>query len=303
MKSGTTSIHHHLSAHPGVFIPEPELFFFDSDDVVQHPQLLRRGFALPDYREDLPWRIDRYRAWFEPAAEGQLLGEDTTTYLASERAPARIAELLPEVRLIFVLRDPVDRAYSHYWHLVRHGQAFFDFDATLEHMTGTIVQRGLYKAHLERYFELFPREQVRVVIFEEFRSSPQRVLDDLCAFLGLMPYSRLSPGGGTRHNAGTAIRHPLLYRGANALLGGFFGRSRASQTPAEPASTRGGKRRTEGWVRSRLVHPVVFDANASYPPIDPDARARLARFYDRENAGLGKLLNRDLATLWPVPEG
>ena len=299
MKSGTTSIHHLLGSHPKVFIPRDELFFFDSDDVVQHPHLLRRGFVLPDYGQELQWRLERYRAWFDGAAADQLVGEDTTTYLASDRAAARIADLLPGAKLVFLLRDPVDRAYSHYWHIVRHGQAFFDFDATLEHMPGTIVQRGLYKRQLDRIFQYFPREQVHVMIFEEFTASPQQALDDLCAFLGLDPVVQVPRAGADRYNAATGVRHPTLYRTLNLAVRGSLGRSAAAQTPTAPPTappTASPVRRlSRSWLRS-----MFFDAETSYPSLAADARERLSTFYSRENAGLAELLGRDLEKLWAL---
>jgi hypothetical protein len=297
MKSGTTSIHHLLGAHPDVFIPDRELFFFDADDVAQHPQLLRRGFVLPDYDAELDSRLDQYSGWFTGATDGQLVGEDTTTYLASEKAPRRIAELLPGVKLIFVLRDPVDRAYSHYWHLVRHGLAFFDFDTTLEHMPGTIVQRGLYQAQLERYFSLVSRDRIHVVLFEEFRASPRGAVEKLRAFLGLSPVAPVSSPGQERYNAATAVRFPRLFRNVNLVHRGALGHSDMGQTPMSPMVAAAAPDRSS---RSRRMRSLLFDAEASYPPLDPDARERIGRFYARENSGLAELLGRDPADLWPV---
>jgi hypothetical protein len=177
--------------------------------------------------------------------------------------------------------------------MVRYGLAFFDFETTLEHMPGTILQRGLYKQQLDRYVGRFPREQLHVVIFEEFRAAPQRVLDELCTFLGLDPGVRISESGGSRYNAATAVRHPRLHRGANLVLQGALGRSRTAQTPtglpaASQSENRGGHR----------IKSLLFDSGSSYPPMASDTRERLSRFYARENAGLTQLLGREPAELW-----
>src|SRR5688572_16204892 len=117
MKSGTTSLHRTLALHPQVYLPPSEVFFFDLDDFDQNPDHLPLGRArrpvVPDFDARRDDYLDWYASLFEPARDDQVVGEDSTTYLASERAPARVRALLPDVRLVFLLRDPVERAYSH----------------------------------------------------------------------------------------------------------------------------------------------------------------------------------------------
>ena len=112
-KCGTTSLHAMLALHPDVFIPEYEVFFFDVDDVMIHPDFFfhRSGSSFHDYEGEFEEYLAWYRSLFTSAEPGQIIGEDTTTYLCSHYAPTRIAELLPDVKLIALLRDPVDRAY------------------------------------------------------------------------------------------------------------------------------------------------------------------------------------------------
>lgn len=120
MKAGTTSLHHILKHHKHVFLPEDEIFFFDLDDIQQHPDFFmdaRGKWIFHDYERHYQDYLEWYSSFFESADDGQVIGDDSTTYMASRKAPQRIARLLPDVKLIFMLRDPVVRAYSHYWHL------------------------------------------------------------------------------------------------------------------------------------------------------------------------------------------
>src|SRR5690606_1986293 len=188
MKCGTTSLHRILDQHPGVFLPLGELFFFDVDDVQQHPDAFvytPGGWTFFDYEAEFERYLAWYAAHFAAAAPGQLVGEDTTTYLASPRAPERIRALLPEARIIVLLRDPVARAVSHYWHLVQHRRAIYPLEEMLQRAPENLLVRGHYREQIERYLRFFPRDRVKVLLFERLVADPQAVVDDVCAFLGL----------------------------------------------------------------------------------------------------------------------
>jgi hypothetical protein len=107
MKSGTTSIHHILASRDDVFLPEKEVYFFDVDDIEQHGDFFiktKNGWTFHDFEADFDTYFEWYQKYFARAEPGQMIGEDTTTYLASKKAPVRIAKLLPNVKLIAVLR-------------------------------------------------------------------------------------------------------------------------------------------------------------------------------------------------------
>jgi hypothetical protein len=93
--------------------------------------------------------------------------------------------MLPDVKLLFLLRDPVRRAYSHYWHLVRVGDAVQNFEETIARSPGTLLQRGFYKRQVERFLELFPRDRMMFLVFEDFVPNMQARIDRVCAFLGV----------------------------------------------------------------------------------------------------------------------
>jgi len=188
MKSGTSSLHNYLVQHPGVVEPlRKEVHYFDMN--------FDRGEA---------W----YRAHFGRAGESGLNLDSSPYYLFHPAVPQRLAALLPEARLIVLLRDPVRRAYSHYWHERDKGRETLSFedavaaeaerlgdsqqrlaDGTLErspeHQHFSYLARGRYAEQLERWFAVVPRERFLVLRFEDLARDPLGVLNHALDFLGL----------------------------------------------------------------------------------------------------------------------
>jgi hypothetical protein len=184
-RSGTTWLYCLLDRHPAVYMakpvtPEPKFFLVD--------RLYDRGLAF--YSE----------TWFAAAAPGRLAGEKSTDYLESARAAERIARDLPDVKLVFILREPVDRAYSNYLWTRMNGLETEDFQTALRLEDQrerelpdrwkfvrpfSYFSRGLYADLLAPYFERFPREQMLVVRFEDIVSKPAALAERLQRFLGL----------------------------------------------------------------------------------------------------------------------
>ena len=307
-KSGTSSLHNVLAQHPDVFIPKGEIFFFDVDDIEQHPDFFvptRDGWVDHDFYANLDRYLQWYRRLFEGAKEGQLRGEDSTTYLASKVAPARIGSLAPRCKLVAMLRDPVQRAYSHYWHTVATGRATMTFERTLSRRPGNILRRGFYAEQIERYRMHVPGENLKVILFEEFAKRPQEVLDEVCAFIGLETTVNL----GTVDEHRNAARAPLSHRGrliANAALRPLLVKSYKRKIPFMPGYAPDS-------VTSRVERHPLFERlsdwfegarpRRSYPPMRPDTKTFLQGLYRRRNAALPDLLDRDLDEWWPSMRG
>ncbi|CAH9056762.1 hypothetical protein PSECIP111854_01858 [Pseudoalteromonas sp. CIP111854] len=186
MKCGTTTLHQMLNAHPDIFMAKDELFYFDMDDIAQHPDFIFRQngqLHAPDIRSDV------YKYWyqsrFSQASSGQLKGEDSTTYICSELAIKRMAKLKPKAKIIIMLRQPSQRVYSHYWHMVRAGRAGYSFEDTLRFQPHLLLQRSEYSAQLRVLYRYFPRDQVRVILFEDFIVDPKQAIESACLFLEL----------------------------------------------------------------------------------------------------------------------
>lgn len=176
MRCGTTSLYRYLGAHPEVFIAPKELgFFTDHFD---------RG-------------IDWYRDQFSQATPVQRLGEATADYLARNSAMERLAATAPGTKVIASLRNPVDRAWSHYLLLKERGKEDRTFAAAIDDELRTIESsgpespgviytlHGLYDVHLERVFRLFPQAQFHASIFERMAADPHTAYRDLCEFIGI----------------------------------------------------------------------------------------------------------------------
>ncbi len=184
-KSGTTTLHMLLRLHPEIFFPArpQELDFFDRE------KSYARG--LDRYRQHFAAAGDRHRA----------VGQTSTQYLYAPEAAARIARHLPQVRLIFILRDPVERAWSHYRHAVKYGLERLSFAAALEREPRRLAHggnarrffsyadRGFYARQLERYRERFPRDRILVLLTEELGRDPRAAVDRCSTFLGVEPHS------------------------------------------------------------------------------------------------------------------
>jgi hypothetical protein len=299
MKAGTSTLRGLLAAHPGILIPDREVHFFCLDDITQHPDYpgpVGGRWVRLDYERDFDTNVAWYAAIFERARPDQLVGEHSTVYLASPRAVGRMARLLPAVKLVFLLRDPVMRAYSHYWHLVRAGRAVHGFEKSLRYGPASLLTRGFYQAQIEGYLQRFPRENVKILVFEEFVRDVQRGVDDVVRFLGLP--SRIGVGGmDTHRHRGQVPRFPRLQLMQNRMFRGVLGECNRPDLPNVPrlAPTAG----------QRLAVAVDRGLRRLHPPSRgdrgprPETRAFLESVFARENAGLSELLGIDLARYWP----
>lgn len=213
-KSGTTTLYHWLREHPGVFLPDfKEPYFFSS----YKP-------SRQSVRE-----LEEYERLFEGAGPDQLVGEASAGYLYCEEAPGRIREQLgPDVRLIAVLRHPVDRAHSMFWHRKRDAEEPLDFREALEAEPGRIEEgwqlgwhylaMGRYRQQLERYREMFPPENLLVLCFDDLRTAPERCLQQVTRFLGLEPFPELPTA--ENENRSYQIRFPVVERIIRSAVGG-----------------------------------------------------------------------------------
>jgi hypothetical protein len=197
-KSGTTSMFGYLGQHPQL-LPSfrKEVHFFDGG--------LDPG--VDNFAKGLPW----YCAHFplrRSIGAGQKMFEASPLYIFNPLAPRRIAALVPGVKIVALLRNPTERAISHYFHNKRSGQgrepltiheALQAEERRLEPVIGrqdykndafihhSYKRRGLYREQLERYFQCFPRDQILVMSSETFFAEPEACLERVFAFVGVDP--------------------------------------------------------------------------------------------------------------------
>jgi hypothetical protein len=192
-KAGTTALHAALSRHPGLYlspVKEPKFFLSDGPP----PTKGGPGDALT-YREHI-WQRDRYEALFDAAPAGALRGESTPLYLYDQAAMTRIAKTIPDVKLIVILRDPVERAHSNWTHLWSAGlEPIGDFVRACAEEEQRIAAGwasfwhykalGKYGEQLAHAFTLLPPEQALVLRYRLLIDEPAATLDKICAFLGV----------------------------------------------------------------------------------------------------------------------
>ncbi|UGB39514.1 sulfotransferase family protein [Frateuria soli] len=299
MKSGTSTLHYILSQHPKVFIPDEEIHFFDIDNVFEHPDFnYFDGSRWVSQRldDDPPKFWEWYASHFDAAHEDQLVGEDSTTYISSEIAAKRIAMQNKRLKLIILLRHPTDRAYSQYWHLVRTGRATHSFEDTLRYDPFSVLHRSLYLEQLTNFLRHVPREQLKVVVFEEFMADKAKVLRELCEHIGI-DYDRLPAQASEAHVNGAQVpRHPGFEVAKNRFFrsgGNLSYRARLPICPDRAGMHFGFARLVN--VAHRRINPLV---KSKPPAMVAATRQLLDSYFERELDGLNELLGRDVLSCW-----
>jgi hypothetical protein len=214
MKAGTTSIHRYLAQHPELFlsdVKEPNYFWLGDLPQREVPPKVRSK-SITDRAE--------YEKLFDAAGPGQLRGESSTSYLSSRRAAERIAALRPDARLIAILRDPAERAWSHFVSNRERGDdPYDDFSRALveedvrreRDASGYRFEyrwKGFYSSHLGVYDELFPSDRICVVLYEDLVERAGPTLQKIYAFLGVDPH--FEPDMSLHYNVSGVARHPTI---------------------------------------------------------------------------------------------
>lgn len=193
-KAGTTALHAALTQHPQVFMTtpkEPKYWLCDGA-----PPPAWNGPGDKHSQQEWVWRSSEYAALFAPARRDQLRGESTPFYLWSRGAHRRIAEALPDVKLIAVVRDPIDRAYSNWMHLWSDGlEREPDFERAFQLQDERVAagwapfwryrELGLYGEQLEHLFSYVDPARVLVMRYRSIVDDPGSAVDRTCRFLGI----------------------------------------------------------------------------------------------------------------------
>jgi hypothetical protein len=291
-KAGTTSLEAYLRQHPDIFLNSTfkELRFFAYDG--QPPSYAGPGDV--ESNEHTITTLRAYEAQFERASGRKAIGEVSPVYLYSERAPERIEHYIPDVKLIAVLRNPVERAYSHYMHLRRdRRESEESFARALALEDDRIRKRwewswhyrrvGLYHAQLERYLERFDRSQIRIFLYDDFQKDPGGMTRDVFRFLGVD--DTFVPDTSVRFNVTGLPRSrsfpSALMKGRQFLLDKL--------TPIQPyiPSTL--------WRGGGTMIWALYNANFAKPPLGDDVRGDLVDYFRADVRRLETLIGSDLS--------
>ncbi len=286
-KAGTTALSHYMKQHSQIYMsPIKEPGFFDFED--QKPNFLGPGDR--ELFSHVSTDIESYRKLFQGVSNEIAIGEATTWYLYSSRAPKRIQYYIPNTKLIVILRNPVDRAYSAYLHLIRDGRELItDFaQALLEEETRInqnweylwhYKQMGFYYAQLKRYFDLFNKNQIRVYLYEDLKDNPVALMQNICRFLNVD--ETLIIGSPPRRNVSGIPKNKLLdylLKKQNFKL---------LKTPFKL------------FLSSKMRENIIVNLNNKNlikPQISPAVRTQLAKMYREDILKLQELIERDLSS-------
>jgi hypothetical protein len=249
-----------LRKHPQVFLPQPELHYWTT------ASLMDDGHS---------W----YRRQFVDATPGQVVGERSNSYLIRPGAADTIHRHMPDARLVAMLRNPIDRAYSGYCMRLRGNQVTREVERYLDperSVCPEILQNSLYSRNLQPYLDRFPRRQIHFVIFDDIEQRPAAALSDLCGFLGIAPLAdemlvveKVNPKERLR-----------LPRGLNDFVRRYEGIGALRDAlRATPLVT---------WMRSLLQRETA------YPPLPHALRLRLAVYFQNDIEQLSEIVGRDL---------
>lgn len=286
-KAGTTALYQALKEHPQIYmspIKEPRFFtFVDSPLTLGGPGAAAyRAWAITD--------LAAYQRLFADVTNETVIGEASPVYLSCwhpERTAANIKRLIPDVRLVAILRQPAERAYSSFAHQVQMGN---EQERNFRKMLAVAArperhnwlsyrcqQDGFYYANLQPYFARFHREQIRIYLYEEWNTNPQQVLQDIFGFLGVA--ATFTPLMTQRHNETTWVRNQKV--------------AASLQRPS------GWKRRLGHLLAPALRRQIMAGIkqwNRVKPPsLDPQLRSELTQMYRADILQLQDLIGRDLS--------
>ena len=302
MKCGTSTLHWLLNQHQEVFIPgsaEEEPHFFSIDDMEQNPDFfLKTKHEWPcwDYETEFELYLSWYLSFFKDAKPKQLIGEDCVSYLYSKKAPKRIKELLPEVKLIFLLRDPVERTYSQYWHWVKTNRAIYSFEDTLQFAPGHLLDRSRYYEHLLRFAQQFDQKQIKVILFEDFICNMQQVLNSLCDFLNISKTIDIKMHS-THINKATVPRSIPLQLFFNRIF-----HTRYSGRKYQCYHLPGAKPENSPGFPPKILtlsQRLNLTQKHRYPKMNADTRSFLEALFRKENRKLSSLVDINVTKFWP----
>jgi hypothetical protein len=266
-KSGTTSLYYYLSQHPQIYMAAAkEIHFFS------------RHFL-----KGVPW----YESHFPAGLDVPVVGEFSTSYMLDAAVPKRIAAIVPDARLLFIFRNPIERAYSNYWFSISIGtqdreQSFSDAIRAPDGHEKYIVS-GFYYRHLAQFLRFFSPEKIFVIITEEFKRSPIQQMALCYDFLGVDNTFR--PDVNQQYNVTVTT--------SNNWLGSAYTAWVTTKQQIKPLFKRFpvGLRHTLAQLEKRTVQQVMSDER---PPIRDADRTFLTERFAEQNQKLTDFIGREL---------
>jgi len=181
-RAGTTSLYEYLKKNPKIFMPGRKEPHFFSPNIKQ--QMERVTSPITNEKE--------YLALFKNAKNDQKIGEASITYFTDPDSPRAIYKKNPNAKIIIILRNPIERTISDYLYQLKRGTEILSFEKAIERdlqniakVKKSFVKTSLYSQHINNYFKIFPKNQIKILMFEDFIKNPQQSVNDVLHFLGI----------------------------------------------------------------------------------------------------------------------
>ncbi|MCS4136396.1 hypothetical protein GGP44_003074 [Salinibacter ruber] len=246
-------------------MPEGELHFFDG-----------RG----KYADRWNWGREWYEAQFQDAASSDLCGDKTPTYSYVPGVPKRMNEVVPDAKILWILRDPVDRAYSNYWHAVGSGDECLSFEEAVRREDERVkqdiwkgyIRRSQYIDQINRFLNYFDRDSMCFCLLESIKERPASVFGEVCSFLGVQGEKIDLEALDTQKNA-TVVPRSIMAR----YVRGMF-----DDLPVV------------GNLLRKLEVKVNRNEQPGYPEMPRELRAQLEQHFSKYNQKLKKKIGIDV---------
>ncbi len=265
-KCGTTWLYQALANHPQVCVSTAKETLYFSDY----------------HTKDFKW----YLRFFKPTPENLepiAIGEVSNTYIFDRDVAARIAKELPEAKIIYNLRDPIDRAFSHYLFLCRNAELSCSFEEAIE-VRPDLLSRGKYSEHLESFHQHFDQSKRLGLFYDDLRSDPDAYAETIFRFLGVDPELYQGEASARVLGASTA-RNRLLARAAVGAAG---------------LTRRLGYPDIVSKVKHSSLSKLIFRpfADGEKPKLSEETREKLKPYFYDDLDRLAEMTGRDVRALW-----
>jgi hypothetical protein len=283
-KSGTTFLQHCLHEHPQIFISKNEVVFFEDPHFKSH-------------------KLEDLEKLFKDASPKQLLGIKRPNYLGRPECPKRIKKILPDAKLIVILRNPIDRAISAYFHNIKLNlipqippddglkKIFLEGEIKGHPRSSWVRKHGYYYKHLKRYLKYFDKKQILILYYDDLKRSPLKTIKKCYKFLGV----------DSNFNPKKINTHPQ--KGVYSTYRLFIKRLENRIMLSMDVMNRGVEEKENSLIDYSLIVMleiidkllILLGINKDYVKIQPSTRKIIADVYKADILNLEKLTKKNLS--------